>query len=372
MAQPTWECFAVTPPGVEELCAAEMRTLGIEPRVVAGGVECDVVPRDLYRLNLWSRVAARVLVRLGRFRCRDFPELHRSLLRLPWGRFIRPGRACRVRASSSESRLNHSGRIAETVLAAVSKALGGEVPAPADGGEQLIFVRFERDFCTLSVDSSGALLHQRGYRHEAVAAPLRENLAAAILLRCGYDGHRALLDPMCGSGTFAIEAALIAAGLPPGANRKFAFMDWPHFRPHVWTLCLQERGVVSAAPAPIIANDIDPQALAAARANAAAASVAERITFCQGAARDLVAPAEAGLLVWNPPYGERLGNREALLDLYHEFGAVCRGALKSWDIAWLSADPRFVRALKIGCRKIWSFSNGGIGVELRRRPGEKA
>ncbi len=370
MAQPKFNCFAVVQPGCEQLCAAEIAALGLSPDLVSGGVAFSAVARDLYRVNLWSRVASRVLVRLGTFSCRDFPELYRQALRLPWGRFVRPGRRCRVRVSCQTSRLNHSGRIAETLLAAMAKVLGGE------GGElepeQLIFVRLENDRCVVSVDSSGELLHRRGYRRRTVAAPLRENLAAAILLKLGFDGSQPLVDAMTGSGSFAIEAALIAQRRAPGRLRRFAFMDWPHYRPHVWTLCLQEDGQPVMPAQRILAIDRNPEALSAAVENAAAAGVEDLVCWEEGRMEDLRSPAPTGLLVCNPPYGERLGEVDALRSLYRDFGELCRGPFRNWMIGWICADRRFVQAAGLGCRRLWSFRNGGLGVDLRLRsvPGQ--
>ncbi len=369
MAQPKFDCFAVTPPGAEGLCATELASLGIEAKAQAGGVVFEAIARDLYRANLWSRVASRVLVRIGEFKCRDFPTLYKQLVKLPWGRFIRPGQTCGVRVSCQTSRLTHSGRIAETVLTALGKALGG---SRADSvTEQLIFIRIENDICMVSIDSSGELLHRRGYRKAMVAAPLRENLAAVILLKLGYDGSQVLIDAMTGSGTFAIEAALIAAGTAPGRLRKFSFMDWPHYRPNVWTLCLQEAGAKAENSAAILAVDRNPLAVAAARKNACAAAVEARIQFEEGLMEDLQAPSAEGILVMNPPYGERLGDVERLRPVYADFGRLCRGSFKDWTIGWISAHRKFEREVQIGCQRLWSFSNGGIRVDIRKRSGRK-
>lgn len=369
MAQPKYACFAVTPPGAERLCAQELKALGIDTQTQTGGVAFEVIARDLYRANLWSRVASRVLVRVAEFKCRDFPTLYKQLVKLPWGRFIRPGRVCGVRVSCQASRLTHSGRIAETTLAAVEKALGGGAADSAT--EQLIFIRFEDDSCMVSIDSSGELLHRRGYRQAMVAAPLRENLAAAILLKLGYDGSQTLVDAMTGSGTFAIEAALIAAGIAPGRLRRFAFMDWPHYRANVWALCLQESGTPVATAAPILAIDCDALAVTAARKNAGVAEVADRIHFEEGQMEDLQAPSADGLLVMNPPYGERLGDVELLRPVYAEFGKLCRGPFRDWTIGWILAHRKFEREVQIGCQRLWTFSNGGIKVDIRKRPGRE-
>jgi putative N6-adenine-specific DNA methylase len=369
MAQPKFDCFAVTPPGAEELCAMELNGLGIEARAKAGGVVFEAIARDLYRANLWSRVASRVLVRLGEFKCRDFPTLYKQLVKLPWGRFVHPGHACGVRVSCQMSRLTHSGRITETVISAVEKVLGDKCTDSTT--EQLIFIRIENDVCMVSIDSSGELLHRRGYRKTAVAAPLRENLAAAILLKLGYDGSQVLVDAMTGSGTFAIEAAMIAAGTAPGRLRKFSFMDWPHFRHNAWTLCLQEAEVKVTADARILAIDCDPLAVAAARKNAKAAAVDPIIQFEEGLMEELQAPATEGVLVMNPPYGERLGDVERLRSVYADFGKLCRGSFADWTIGWISANRKFERDTQLGCQRLWSFSNGGIKVTARKRSGRK-
>jgi putative N6-adenine-specific DNA methylase len=367
MAQPKYDCFAVTPPGAEEICATELNNLGIEARAQKGGVLFEAIARDLYRANLWSRVASRVLVRLGEFKCRDFPTLYKQLLKLGWGRFIRPGQTCGVRVSCQSSRLTHSGRIAETVLAALEKALGGSSADSA--AEQLIFIRIENDNCMVSIDSSGELLHRRGYRKAMVAAPLRENLAAAILLKLGYDGSQPLVDAMTGSGTFAIEAALIAAGTAPGRQRQFSFMNWPRYRPNVWALCLREPGAAAETAVTIQAIDCDPLAVAAARKNAIAAGVDTRIRFEEGPMERLRAPASQGILVMNPPYGERLGDVERLRPVYAAFGQLCRDSFAGWTIGWILANRKFESEVRIGCQRLWSFSNGGIRVDIRKRSG---
>jgi len=368
MPQPHLNCFAITPPGAEILCAKELETLGIKAEIQPGGVAFCALIRDLYRVNLWSRVAARILVRLAEFRCRDFPELYRQALRLPWGRYLRAGQPFQIRVSHRESRLNHSGRISDSLRAAIEKTLGP--PAGVQTHNQLIFVRFAQDQCTISIDSSGELLHFRGYRQTAVTAPLRENLAAAILLKLGYDGSQPLLDAMCGSGTLAIEAALLAAGIAPGRARDFSFMHWPHYRPHVWTLCLQEQGKPAPQRAIILANDQDSKALAATATNAHCAGVGEELQLHLGGAEELTTPAPAGILLCNPPYGERLGHAAQLLPWYKTLGNAWQKNFPFWHIGWVCADPRFAGAMHLNCQRRWSFSNGGITVELRYRPGQ--
>ncbi len=357
--------FAVVPPGLEGVCAEELAGLGLAPlQVLPGGVEFHGGLRELYLANLWLRSASRVLVRLGEVRSRDFPDFYRKLVRLPWGRFLKAATAVQVRASSRGSRLLHTGRIAETIEAAINRALGREA-APAGEGAQLVLARFEGDVCELSIDSSGELLHRRGYREETAHAPLRENLAAGILQLLGWDGSTPLVDPMCGSGTFVIEAALLAANRPPGIERTFAFMHWPRYRPGLWqALRLEAEQVRRPVAVPLLGSDRDPRALAAARRNAERAGVDAGVRFeCVELAR-LQAPAPAGLLLANPPYGARLEAGSDLGPLYRTLGQALRGPFAGWRGALLC--PADAPLAATGCvpTPLAQLHNGGLPVTL--------
>jgi len=360
-----FELFAVTAPGLEGVCARELAALGMaNVRPVGGGVEFAGELRDIYLANLWLRTASRVVVRLGGFRSRDFPELYRKALRLPWGRFIRPETRIMLRVASHRSRLQHTGRIAATVGEAIGRALGRS-ESPPDGPEQLVLVRFEDDACLISVDSSGALLHRRGYREEAAHAPLRETLAAGLLLLLGWDGSIPLLDPMCGSGTLPIEAALLAGYRPPGGRREFAFMTWPRYRPGLWQALLAEaaRGE-REGDVPIRGADRDPIVLAAARRNAERAGVNGKIDFTLGDLGQTSAAVGGGLLLCNPPYGQRLGREEDLRPLFRALGEVSRGSLPGWRVAFLSPAGHLARVTGLPLRQVAELSNGGIAVTL--------
>lgn len=365
MGNVKFELFAVTAPGLEAVCARELAALALAGvRPVAGGVEFAGELRDLYRANLWLRSASRVVVRLGGFRSRDFPELYRKALRLPWGRFIRPGTRVALRVASHRSRLLHTGRIAATVSEAIDRALGRPAP-PADGPEQLILVRFEEDACLISVDSSGELLHRRGYREETAHAPLRETLAAGLLLLLGWDGTVPLLDPLCGSGTLPIEAALLAGNRPPGGRRQFAFMAWPRYRPGLWQALLAEAGRGERESAvPIRGADRDPAALAAARRNAERAGVADRVVLSVGELAQTPAAGGAGLLLCNPPYGLRLGREEDLRPLFRTLGELSRRSLPGWRVAFLAPAEHLARATGLPLRPLALLNNGGIAVTL--------
>lgn len=357
------DMFAVVAPGLESECAAELEALEVSAlEVHRGGVAFSGGRVEMQRANLWLRSASRVLVRVGSFRCRDFPQLFRRCRDLPWGRFVKPGTPIEVTVSSQRSRLIHSDRVAETVQEAAYRSLGR---LDAEGEfRQRVQVRLEDDLCTVSVDSSGELLHRRGYRSESGAAPLRETLAAGILLKLGWDGREALVDPMCGSGSFLIEAALLASGLAPGGQREFAFMHWPKFRPGAWQAQLQDRAIAKHGVPTLLGIDIDAAVLARAERNAARAGVAGHIVWQGGGFNTLEAPAAGGMLVCNPPYGTRLGEGEELRQLYRDFGDLLRQRFAGWRYAFLCPEPSLVKLTGLDVGAIERFSNGGLQVKL--------
>jgi putative N6-adenine-specific DNA methylase len=332
-------------------------------RIVAGGVEFCGGLREIYLANLWLRSASRILVRLGVVKCRDFPDLYRKGLRLPWGRFLRSETGLQIRASSQRSRLIHSGRIAATLNEAIDRALGRD-QSPV-GLQQLVLARFEDDVCQLSVDSSGDLLHRRGYRAETAFAPLRETLAAGILMKLGWDGSTPLADPMCGSGTFIIEAALLAGNRAPGLDRQFAFMDWPGFRPGLWdAVRIEARRAERPVVVSLWGGERDPEALAAARRNAARAGVEPLVQLCQQELERFVAPMGRGLVVCNPPYGKRIGRDEDLRPLYRSLGDVFLSQFSGWQGAFICPDDQLAKTTGLPLTRLASLSNGGIPVSL--------
>jgi putative N6-adenine-specific DNA methylase len=377
--------FAVAPPGLEEITRAELFALGInQPRAIPGGVEFSGFLPHLYRVNLWSRTASRVLVRLGQFEAKAFPELRHKASGLPWENFLRPAAAVSVRATCHKSRLYHSDAVAERVMDAVNDCLDSAEasrtrtsrPAPGPGTlasaaePQLheIVVRLDHDRCTVSLNASGPHLHQRGYRLAAGRAPLRETLAAALLLYSGYEASRPMLDPLCGSGTFAVEAALIARNMAPGLQRTFAFMDWVNFDETAWQdLTADARNNVrEAAPAPIHASDRDEGAVAAAAANAERAGVASAIVFRRRAISSIQPPAEPGLVISNLPYGKRVG--EDVRDLYAQFGNVMRSRCAGWRVAILAGSLALAGETRLPFGEPLVVENGGLKVPFVLTP----
>jgi putative N6-adenine-specific DNA methylase len=372
MKEPARDCFVVTPPGLETICFNELVRLGLKPQEPeTGGVAFNGGIREIYLANLWLRSANRILVRLGTFNARDFPTLYQRLLRLPWGRYIKPGVLCDVRAVSQRSRLMHTGRIVEVCQEAITKALGPSLPVA--GAVQMVLLRTIEDRVEVSIDSSGEHLHRRGYRQARSAAPLRENLAAAALLACGYDGSMPLIDMMTGSGTFVIEAGLIAANRAPGGNRDFSFMLWPKYREQLWRQLLDaaKQGERDSGRAPIKGVDNNPKAITAAHANLARTGLGDGIEVSHGKLQDLVPSGTTGLLIGNPPYGDRLGGSAALRPFYRAIEYLCDAVFANWKCALLCPEAVAAQMKKIKLNPLLGFSHGGIKVFLYvKEPGK--
>lgn len=371
--------FAVTAPGLEAFAALELGRLSLLPAGFvaargAGGVPFEGDARALQRANLQLRTASRVLVRLApAFYAASFSELRAKAARLAWGRYLAPGQPVAIRASCHKSKLYHSDAVAERVAGAIADALGKPAPRLKPGDEeaadpaQLVVVRLADDQCTISIDSSGELLHRRGYRQAVARAPLRETLAAALLLASGWDLRSVLLDPFCGSGTLPIEAALLALGLPPGHNRRFAFMDWPGFDEKAWKQLLAENAAQPPAGMPLLqASDRDAGAVRMAQENAERAGVAAHIEFTCRAVSAIEPPGGPGWVVTNPPYGLRVSQGKDLRNLYAQFGNVLRARCPGWQLAVLCNDLKLLGQMGLALDTSLAFVNGGVNVRVAR------
>jgi putative N6-adenine-specific DNA methylase len=349
------DLFAVTSPGLEQVVVRELKTLGIAAgKVHRGGVDFRATLPEVARCNLWLRTATRIMLRLGAFDAPGRRELAARAARLPIDAYVPQGVGIQIQASSAKSRLYHTGLIAEVLHETLGR------PETKEENPPILFVRFERDRCTVSIDTTGVLLHKRGYREESSHAPLRETLAAGLLLLSGYDGSAPFLDPMCGSGTIAIEAALIAMHRAPGLERAFAVEQFPSFDIDVMKKIREEaRGSERAPPSSIFASDKHAGALAAAQRNAGRAGVT--IAFERADAAIRSAPATTGLVLANPPYGKRIGGPED--DSLPALVRAIDGAFSAWRVGALL--PQAVRVNTR--RKITAehkLDNGGIPVKL--------
>jgi putative N6-adenine-specific DNA methylase len=357
--------FVVVSPGLEEVCADELKRFGVTRlRTVAGGVEFNGRLEDIYQANLWLRTASRVLVRFDSSRCRAFPDLFRHTVRLPWGRFIRPETRVDVRVTCRRSRLMHSSRVAETIEKAIDKSLG-RTQKPASGPTQMVLARLMDDELSLSIDSSGELLHRRGYRLGTARAPLRETLAAGILMLLGWDGSEPLFDPMCGTGSFILEGAMLAANRAPGMTRSFAFMNWPGFRHGLWTRLLSAAGDgQTSIGVALEGNDREAGAIAAAKENLQRLNISGLIMLGPCALAEQPVRQGPGLLVCNPPYGRRLKTSNSLQTFYLEVGKCLSVSFPGWRIALLCPEADLIRATRLPFTKIADLDNGGLAVGL--------
>jgi len=363
-------------PGLEPLALAEALALGLSPRAEEGGVAWTGDVRSVIAANVGLRIASRVLVRVAEFEAQSFIELERWGRRVPWALTVAPGATVRFRVTCRKSRLYHSDAVAQRLADAVSRAVAGvRTEADSAGDDEvlerddttLFVVRFYRDRCTVSADASGALLHRRGYRQATAKAPLRETLAAALVAASGWDGVAPLVDPMCGSGTIAIEAALAARRIPPGAHRSFAVERWPGVSAELARAVRSELGAstLTTAPGPIIGSDRDAGAIENARDNAARAEVAADVELGVHAISAMRLPeAERGWIVSNPPYGVRVGDATRVRDLWAQLGNVLRRRAPGWRVTLLSPDTALERQLQIPMRLVARTTNGGIPVRI--------
>jgi len=378
----SYRLFAVTLPGLEPAVRSELTALGIAlpeptpatPGEETGGVAFETGTAGLYRANLHLRAASRILMRLGDFYASTFSELRARAAKLPWELYIRPGQTIALRVTCHKSKLYHSSAVAERVAGAVMDRLRKPVEVVKFDEElrpvpQLILVRIDHDQCTISLDTSGELLHRRGYHLETAKAPLRETIAAGLLLSAGWQADAAFLDPFCGSGTIPIEAAMLAGRIAPGKNRKFAFMGWPGYDSKLWHVILQEAAAAERpAQALIRASDRDAGAIKIAQANAQRAGVLERIDFSCRAVSAVEGLPAPGWMVTNPPYGVRVSPAHDLRNLYAQLGHLLRANFAGWQVGVLCSDRVLVGQLHLAFGEPLRLVNGGIHVGFYQAP----
>lgn len=356
----THHFYAITPPGLEAIAATELAGLAAHDIVPEkGGVAFRGSQELMARVNLRARSLTRVLMRLDSFKALSFPELYNKCRRLEWARFVSPGSRLSVQAACHASRLLHSGRVEQAVADAIQDRLGN--PAGETGQDlQQVLVRIDRDVVTVSLDTSGDRLDRRGYRLQPGHAPLRETIAAALLLWADWDGLMPLMVPMCGAGTLAIEAAWIAMRRAPNLGRHFPFQAWPSLPAKRWQGVLDKAAAMQrAVTVPIHASDLDPAVLQSAMANAAQAGVLDTIAFSHADVRTLEPVAEHGLIICNPPYGLRLGHD----GLYAQIGQVLRARFAGWKRIVLVPDEKSERALRLPVRDRLAFRHGGRRIQ---------
>ncbi|MCK5739497.1 class I SAM-dependent RNA methyltransferase [bacterium] len=367
--------FVVCIPGLEQALSLELKQQGItvpDKNISTGGIEIEASLEDVFRLNYQLRTASDVLVRLGKFEAESFDAMVRGVRSLAWALYLKPGSPVHVRVTAHKSRLYHTGAIAERVGEGIAARLG--TPSPLLKGDEAqqpdvpqIIIRNQENEVTVSISSAGEPLHRRGYRLATAKAPLKESLAAGLLILAGWKGTVPLMDPFCGAGTIAIEAALMAKGIAPGANRHFAFESWPLLDSKIWAE-IRKQGTATTGYRipPIFASDRDAGAIEAAKGNAERAGVADLITFTCQAFSCLTPPPGTGWIITNPPYGVRVSHKNDLRNLYVQLGLILRERCEDWKIGILTRSASQARQTGLTLKKRAEIDNGGLRTRFLR------
>lgn len=337
------EIFAAAPPGLEPQLASEVAELGWpDAQTASGGVAFRGDWAAVGRANLRLRCATKVLARVAAFRAPHLAQLDKRARRVDWSALLPAGAAVKVEATCKRSKIYHAGAAAQRVRTAIRDSLG---PAHDEADPIRLHARIEDDLCVISVDTSGDPLHKRGFKQAVGKAPLRETMAAAFLRACGYQGDEPFLDPMCGSGTFVLEAAEIACGLAAGRGRSFALQRLKPFDQNAFAAERAPAANPAGAGVRFFGSDRDAGAVAAAASNAERAGVGDVCAFEARAAGDAAPPeGPAGLVMVNPPYGARIGDKAALRALYGSLGRALAERFAGWRVGLVTSEPALARA----------------------------
>lgn len=361
--------FAVSLPGFESLCAAELAGLSDTVKLTGaahGGVSFSGRLTDLFLACLYTRIPVRLLMRLAQFKATNFNQLEKQIQAVAWELYLPGGCVPAFHITAHRSRLYHTGATADHIARGINARWSETGFSPEPSQRQALFVRLESDTVTLSLDGCGAPLYQRGLKPHAARAPLRETTAAGILSLAGYKGDAPLIDPMCGAGTFSLEGALLSKGVPPGFFRDFAFMQWPAFRPQQWSHLRKLAGqrIRQVQSALIRASDSDEKAVDHLRECITRNRMDDAVTVSQADFFDIQpqgSPPENGLIVLNPPYGRRLAAKGSLENQYREIGAKLKADFKGWQAALLVPQKRLVRNLGLSLKPT-PLRHGGLNV----------
>jgi len=363
--------FATCPRGLELILAGELRVLGAEKvHAVGGGVQFGGDFFLCYRANLESRVASRILWQVATDRYRDEEDIYRSAYALPWTDWFDGARTIRADISATKSPLTSLNFVTLKIKDAVCdkiRRLTGRRPS-VDTRKPDISIQghlTDRDF-SLYLDTTGEPLFKRGTRMATGEAPLRENLAAGILRLTGWEPGIPLLDPMCGSGTILLEAALMALDIAPGLGRDFAFEKFKNFDGRRWRELLQRSQARQRPKTPlaIYGSDLSGDALKTARANLAVAGLERAVNLKQANVLEISAPAKEGIIVTNPPYGVRLGEQRELAEFYPKLGDALKKNFAGWRAYILSADMRLPKLIRLAASKRTPLFNGALECRL--------
>ena len=365
------KCFAAVPRGAEEITAAELEALGAQGVLAGkGGVAFFADRAGLYKANLWLRTASRVLVQLAVFPCTTPAELYTGVHTIDWTELITPDMTLAVDCSLRDSALTHSGFVAlktkDAVVDRIREKCGSRPNVNTSAPDVRINVHLHKNVCTVSLDSSGDSLDRRGYRLERNEAPLRETLAAAVITLTGWDGSIPLADPMCGSGTIPIEAALVAGHVAPGLQRQFGFQRWLDYDDRLWKRLLEEaENRMCKLPVDLITGyDLDSRALTVASRNAAKAGFGGQLHFSHAALDAFQPEGDRGVVIINPPYGKRLGDVEELKELYCQIGDIMKKRCRGWTGYVLTGNLELAKYIGLKASRRYVLYNGAIECRL--------
>lgn len=366
--------FATVARGLESLAAQELETLGakaVQPAFCGVSFEGDRTL--LYRVNLWARLPFRVLVKLHEFPCYDAVDLYRGIQQINWEPYLTPEHTLAVDATGKSRQLNHTHftalKVKDAIVDQQQAALGERSNVDTEQPDVRINVHIEEDHCTVSLDSSGSSLHRRGYRPAVGLAPLKESLAAALIEMTGWQPDIPFLDPLCGSGTLPLEASMKALNIAPGLFRdQFGFETWPNIDVELWDDLLQEaeNSQKEDLDAVIVGCDRNPEVIRQARANALNCGVGHLVKFTQTELADVEAPADHGILLCNPPYGERLGADEDLGAFYKLLGNVLKQKFRGWTAFVLSGNKELASTIGLKSSQRFPVNNGSIPCQLMK------
>ena len=368
----TFEIFLGTQPGLEDLLLREVIERGFkQAKTVGGGVTIMGDWNDVWRANLTLRGASKVLARIGEFRAFHLAQLDKRSRKFPWGETFSAGHSVKVEVvTNRKSKIYHAGAAIERLERAIHEEFGARIAESMEDADILIKTRIDDNNVRLSVDTSGVGLHKRGYKQAMGKAPLRETMAALALRGCGYDGNETVIDPMCGSGTFIIEAAEISRNLMAGRNRSFAFEKLASYDAAA-VQAIKDNWTPRETVQKFYGSDRNVNVIGFSKANAERAGVLNLCNFAPLPLSKIERPeGPPGLVIVNPPYGARIGKKKDLFALYTSFGDVMRDRFIGWRVGMITSDRKLAEATKLPWEKTGApIAHGGLKVRLfKTRP----
>ncbi|WP_445480058.1 THUMP domain-containing class I SAM-dependent RNA methyltransferase [Lysinibacillus irui] len=372
-----YQLVATAAMGLEAIVAQEVKALGYETTVDNGKVYFEGDETAIARTNLWLRVADRVKIVVGQFPAKSFEQLFESVKALPWEKYLPVDAAFPVSGKSVKSKLFSVPDCQAITKKAIVERMKQHYKRlgflDESGATYKIEVSILKDVATLTIDTSGAGLHKRGYRQAQGEAPLKETLAAALIQISKWNPNRPFVDPFCGSGTIALEAAMFGQNIAPGYNREFISEDWPWMKAAIWDTVRDEAESLANydQPLEIIGSDIDHRMVSIAQENATEAGFGELITFKQMQARDFTTLLSDGVMIGNPPYGERIGDVEVVEQVIRDLGKVMKN-YPTWSVYMLSSMKNFEELYGRQATKKRKLFNGFIETNYYQFWGQKS